>query len=125
VRASDALELPATEFACQGLELDAVGLCWGGDLTWAGGWLIRYFSGAKWNQTRKPDAQDFQINTYRVLLTRARAETIIWVPVGDQEDKTRDPESFERTANFLLQCGARPLPNFSVQTEAEPQTVLL
>src|SRR6202011_5912273 len=28
VRASDALELPATQFACQGLELDLVGLCW-------------------------------------------------------------------------------------------------
>jgi hypothetical protein len=32
VRASDALELPATQYACQGLELDYVGLCWGGDL---------------------------------------------------------------------------------------------
>ena len=32
VRASDALELPATQFACQGLELDQVGLCWGNDL---------------------------------------------------------------------------------------------
>ena len=32
VRASDALELPATQFACQGLELDHVGLCWGNDL---------------------------------------------------------------------------------------------
>ncbi len=32
VRASDALEVPATQFACQGLELDHVGLCWGNDL---------------------------------------------------------------------------------------------
>ena len=32
VRASDALEMPATQFACQGLELDQVGICWGNDL---------------------------------------------------------------------------------------------
>ena len=37
VRASDALELPATQFACQGLELDHVGLCWGNDLIRHGG----------------------------------------------------------------------------------------
>ena len=31
IRASDALETVATEYACQGLELDVVGLAWGGD----------------------------------------------------------------------------------------------
>jgi hypothetical protein len=48
VRASDALEIPATEFACQGLELDYVGLCWGGDFVWTGHWTTRNFSGTKW-----------------------------------------------------------------------------
>jgi hypothetical protein len=43
VRASDALETVATEFSCQGLELDYVGLCWDGDLLPrpGGGWLAR------------------------------------------------------------------------------------
>lgn len=111
IRASDALEIPATEFACQGLELDYVGLCWGGDLTWGGNWIVRHFTGTKWHYTRKQDTQDFQINTYRVLLTRARSETIIWIPQGDPKDPTRAPESFDQTAAYLLECGARPLPD--------------
>ncbi len=125
VRASDALEIPATEFACQGLELDYVGLCWGGDLTWAGNWLVRHFSGSKWHHTRKLDSQDFQINTYRVLLTRARSETIIWIPKGDARDKTRLPEEFDRTAAYLLECGARMLPDFVDQRVQEIETALL
>jgi len=124
VRASDALEIPATEFACQGLELDVVGLCWGGDLTWNGAWLVRSFSGSKWHIARKQDAQEFQINTYRVLLTRARSETIIWVPEGDDADKTRAPEMFDRTAAFLLECGARELPDFAAAMVAEERVLL-
>ena len=31
------------------------------------------------------------MNTYRVLLTRARYDTVIFVPRGDTEDGTRDP----------------------------------
>jgi hypothetical protein len=109
VRASDALEIPVTEFAAQGLELDYVGLCWGGDLTWSGKWNVRNFSGNDWNQTRKADAIDYRINAYRVLLTRARAETIIWVPAGSAADKTRDPLRFDATVKFLLACGAQEL----------------
>ncbi len=125
VRASDALEIPATEFACLGLELDYVGLCWGGDLTWNGGWMVRSFSGTKWHQARKQDARDYQVNTYRVLLTRARSETIIWIPPGDANDKTREPELFDRTADYLLTCGARLLPDFVPHVRPEIQRVLL
>ena len=32
IRSSYALEVTANEYACQGLELDYVGMCWGGDL---------------------------------------------------------------------------------------------
>ncbi len=39
-RSSGALETPMSEFGCQGLELDYVGLCWGNDLIWSGSdWL--------------------------------------------------------------------------------------
>jgi hypothetical protein len=109
VRASDALEVPATEFACQGLELDFVGLCWGGDLLWQGSWLARSFRGTKWQHVRRDDAHAYTVNTYRVLLTRARADTIIWIPEGDKRDKTRDPHEFNETATFLRACGARSL----------------
>jgi hypothetical protein len=111
VRASDALEVPANQFACQGLELDLVGLCWGGDLVRARGktWLARCFRGTRWNEHRSPDKIAYQINTYRVLLTRARYETIIWVPEGSANDATRDPVMMNDIADYLLCCGARKL----------------
>jgi len=112
VRASDALELPATQFACQGLELDHVGLCWGNDLIRQSGrlpWLARAFVGTGWQVMRQLAAIAYQVNTYRVLLTRARYETVIWVPRGDTADRTRDPASFNLVAQFLLDCGAHEL----------------
>ncbi len=120
VRASDALEMPATEFACQGLELDSVGLCWGGDLLWQGAWAARSFRGTKWQKT-SADTRIYTLNTYRVLLTRARADTIIWVPSGEARDKTRSPEDFDATAAFLMSCGARTL----AETPAEKAAVTL
>jgi hypothetical protein len=110
VRASDALEIPATQFACQGLELDHVGLCWGGDLIRGrAGWNVRQFKGTRWTEPKGEAAIAFQINTYRVLLTRARYDTVIWVPRGDPDDVTRDPAELDATADFLLACGAVPL----------------
>lgn len=124
VRASDALEIPATQFACQGLELDLVGLCWGGDLIWNGEWRVRKFAGTKWQNPASQDAKDFRLNTYRVLLTRARYETIIWVPSGDANDTTREPELFDRIAEFLISCGASQLEDRPVEdsvVETTPQ----
>jgi hypothetical protein len=63
---------------------------------------------------RGADAQAFRINAYRVLLTRARYETIIWVPLGDAADATRAPAWFDQTAGFLEACGAMALPAHQV-----------
>lgn len=125
VRASDALEIPATQFACQGLELDLVGLCWGGDLVWSGKWQVRKFVGTKWQNPASRDAQDFRLNTYRVLLTRARYDTIIWVPTGDPDDLTREPALFDRTADFLIECGAVPLEDLPANKLDEAEPLLL
>ena len=114
VRASDALEAAATEYACQGLELDVVGLAWGGDLVRAGGgWAARRFAGTRWQAERRE--AHYVRNTYRVLLTRARAETVIWVPKGSARgeafhDATRDGAVMDEVASFLSACGARSLP---------------
>ena len=112
VRASDALELPATQFACQGLELDQVGLCWGNDLIRRCGrtdWVVRSFAGTRWQEPRSEAAIAYQVNTYRVLLTRARYETVIWIPHGDATDMTRQPAEFDAIAAFLQECGrSRP-----------------
>jgi hypothetical protein len=105
VRASDALEVCATEYACQGLELDVVGLAWGGDFVRAGErWQARRFAGTAWQ--RDTAEEHFVRNTYRVLLTRARYETVIYVPAGDGADPTRDPATFDAIAAFLTRCGA-------------------
>jgi hypothetical protein len=112
VRASDALELPATQYACQGLELDYVGLCWGGDLIIApnrASWCARKFRGTKWQTIQRPEAIIWQINTYRVLLSRARYETILFIPPGDAADATRSPAAFDQVAGFLLRAGATVL----------------
>ncbi len=110
VRASDALEVIATEFSCQGLELDFAGLCWGGDLIRGRDtWQIRRFAGTAWQRIANPDKIANRINTYRVLLTRARYTTVIWIPRGDPADITRLPADFDAVADFLLGCGAGTL----------------
>ncbi len=105
-RASDALETVATEFSVQGLELDHVGLCWDADLLHRNGWIARHFRGAAWTALHRTDAMSNRLNAYRVLLTRARHGTIIWMPRGDARDPTRDPAGYDHTAEFLLSCGA-------------------
>ncbi|WP_235924561.1 DNA/RNA helicase domain-containing protein [Roseomonas harenae] len=129
IRASDALETYATEYDCQGLELDQVGLAWGGDmLRGAGGWRMRALSGARWNTIRDETERAFILNTYRVLLTRARYETVIWVPPGSPatdgswHDPTRDAAELDAVAAHLLACGARPL---AAVPAADPAPALL
>jgi hypothetical protein len=110
VRASDALETVATEFSCQGLELDYVGLCWDADLVRSDdgrAWVARHFVGTKWQRVRRAEAVANQMNSYRVLLTRARYDTVIFVPRGDAADTTRDPAVYEAVAGFLSACGVR------------------
>ncbi len=130
VRASDALETFATEYDCQGLELDVVGLGWGGDLLWQGhGWVPRQFSGHRWQAVHKPADRRHILNTYRVLLTRARYETIIWVPRGSDRgdpfhDPTRDAVELDAIAEFLVACGANALPG-ATQTSPAPPPMLL
>jgi hypothetical protein len=123
VRASDALEMPATQFACQGLELDHVGLCWGNDLIRRDRhiqWIVRAFAGTRWQEPRAEATIAYQINTYRVLLTRARYETVIWVPEGDPNDATRTPAEFDAIARFLVECGVTPLVDEMVPVEVAP-----
>lgn len=70
---------------------------------------MRAFSGTRWQEPRNEATIAYQVNTYRVLLTRARYETVIWVPEGDADDATRPPAEFDAIARFLLACGATAL----------------
>ena len=109
VRASSKLEVAATQFEIQGLELDWVGLCWGEDLAFDGTkWVCRRFNNKRWRPIPATDQRRcaYLINAYRVLLTRARQGMVIYVPEPDLNDSTRLHRELNKTAEFLISCGA-------------------
>ncbi|MBO6585185.1 MAG: DUF2075 domain-containing protein [Gracilimonas sp.] len=102
VRSSYYLEQVATEFHIQGLELDWTCLIWDGDLRYSkNGWDFNSFRGSKWQNILKKERQDYLVNAYRVLLTRARQGMIIVVPEGDSEDHTRKSDFYDPTFEYL------------------------
>ena len=105
-RSSNALEVPLSEFVCQGLEIDYAGICWGNDLIWREQeWFPRKMRAPRWTRVKNRDARQFRINAYRVLLTRSRAGAAIFVPPGDREDSTRAPADFDQVACVLREAG--------------------
>jgi hypothetical protein len=112
VRCSSRLEVFATQFEVQGLELDWVGVCWSEDFTWGGAtWVSNRFNNKCWSPRKMRTAADaqkhqFRINAYRVLLTRARQGMIIYVPRPSPSDRSRLHAELESTATYLAQCGA-------------------
>ena len=110
IRSSYYLEMVATEYKVQGLELDWAGICWDADLRRsADNWEFKNFSGTKWNHTNAPAEQQFLLNTYRVLLTRAREGIIVFVPEGDSKDETRLPEFYDPIFEYLVSCGLKSI----------------
>ncbi len=127
IRSADALEVVATEFCVQGLELDHAGVCWDADLIRTldrNAWQARSLRGAAWTTLGRPEAVSNRLNAYRVLLTRARFATVIWVPRGAARDATRDPARYDAVADYLQECGVIPLDEISASAEdagmAEP-----
>lgn len=109
-RSSGSLETPMSEFGCQGLEIDYAGVCWGGDLIRGeAGWLPRRMQSPHWRVIGDEAQKRFRINGYRVLLTRARAGLVIYVPEGNAEDATRAPQEFDAVADVLLASGCEQL----------------
>ena len=86
----------ATEFACQGLELDLPIVCWGDDMKWSGG---------AWRTPPQPrstaeNPHQLRVNSYRVLMSRGRDGMLLFVPPEDQ---------MSATAEALVESGAKPL----------------
>jgi hypothetical protein len=115
IRSSYQCEVFATEFEIQGLELDWVGLCWGGDMIWdpaSAEWRLRglrHGANPKWSEIKSPAKRMYRRNAYRVLLTRARQGMILFVPEGNAHDPTLSTLEFDATAAYLNQCGASVL----------------
>lgn len=111
VRSSLFLEDAASEFDIQGLELDWTCLVWDGDLRRGiNFWEYYEFNGGnKWNRINKEERKAYQLNAYRVLLTRARQGMIICVPEGNSEDHTRLPEFYDNTYKYLKSIGFKEI----------------
>lgn len=106
VRSSDALEDVATEFDVQGLELDWACVCWDANLRRsADAWETLSFSGSAWQRVNDERRRAYLLNSYRVLLTRARQGMVIFVPQGNDEDGTRPKASYDGVRAFLERCG--------------------
>jgi len=107
VRSSLFLEDAASEFDIQGLELDWTCLVWDGDLRYNGTtWdYFEFNGGSKWNRINKEERKAYQLNAYRVLLTRARQGMVICVPEGNPKDHTRLPEFYDDTYLYLKSLG--------------------
>lgn len=106
IRSSLFLEDAASEFDVQGLELDWTCLVWDGDLRRKGReWQNFTLKGNQWQNIRSADKKAYQINAYRVLLTRARQGMVICVPEGNPDDATRLPEFYDGTYNYFKQIG--------------------
>lgn len=89
LRSSNSLETAASEFKCQGLELDAACVAWSWDMVWAdSAWRPRkldYRTGT-WRVSRRGgDDGRYAKNSYRVLLTRARKGLVVYVPKPEQQ----------------------------------------
>lgn len=106
VRSSFYLEDVATEFHVQGLELDWTCVTWDGDLRYSDeGWKTFSFVGSKWQHIHKKDRKRYLINTYRVLLTRARQGMVIVVPEGSSDDHTRKSDFYDPNFEYLKSLG--------------------
>lgn len=114
LRSSNMLEVVASEFKVQGLEIDWAIVCWDADLRRNSDntkWEHYSFRGTRWNKRNKEEQKRYLVNSYRVLLTRARQGMIIFVPVGvdPEEDPTRNRDYYDGIYNYLISCGIKEL----------------
>jgi len=106
VRSSGFLEEVATEFDIQGLELDWTCVAWDANLRKADeGWEFKNFRGTEWQNINDETRKRYLLNAYRVLLTRARQGMVIFIPEGDQLDRTRHPDFYDPVFDYFVRCG--------------------
>jgi DUF2075 family protein len=95
-----------TEFGAQGLELDAALVAWGSDFVRATGtdglttWSIAEARKYKKDAVPVRNPEQLRLNSYRVLLTRGREATVLFVPPAPLWDATWE---------YLVASGMRQL----------------
>ena len=100
------LEITATEFAVQGLEIDYGIVAWDGDVRYCdGAFIYKRFTRNMWCNVNKEDRRRYMKNAYRVLLTRSRQGMVIYVPEGNDNDVTTAPELYDGTFGYLKSIG--------------------
>jgi len=114
LRSSNMMEVVASEFKVQGLEIDWAVVCWDADLRRSNKrneWDYYNFRGTEWLHRRNEDQKRYLLNAYRVLLTRARQGMVIFVSEGTNkdEDKTRNSQFYDDIYEYLLSCGIEKL----------------
>lgn len=108
---SNSLVFTASEFNIQGLEIDWSLLGWDMDM---------YYSNGDWHQQRMLTPKRFEksteiqkkhiLNSYRVLLTRARKGIVIYLPkTNDYEDVYNVKKFFDSTYEYLKSCGIKEI----------------
>ena len=108
---SNSLVYAASEFNIQGLEIDWSLLGWDMDMYYANGeWHAQKMLTPK----RFIESSDIQkkhiLNSYRVLLTRARKGMIIYIPkAGEYPDPYNVAQYFDSTYEYLKSCGIKDL----------------
>ena len=111
VRSSDYLEDVATEFDVQGLELDWACVCVDANLRVTQSATLNpvAFRGTRWQSVSAPDRRRYILNAHRVLLTRARQGVILFVPEGEVNDSTRNPDWYDALFSYFVRCGVKTL----------------
>ena len=112
VNSSYYMEEVATEFQVQGLELDWALVAWDADMRYdnaTSSWKQYSFRGSKWMNINDPKIRNYQINAYRVILTRARRGMVIYVPKGSADDHTRSPKFYDGTYQYFKQIGIQEI----------------
>jgi hypothetical protein len=90
-----------TEFGAQGLELDAALIAWGSDFRMVDGkWSSENAAKYRRSVAEVRDPHQLRLNSYRVLLTRGREASVIFVP---------PVPAMDQTAAYLRDSGIRTL----------------
>ena len=106
VDASFYLEVVASEFKVQGLEVDWGLLAWDIDFRYESRMFAYYkFRRDKWQHVNKEIQKRYMKNAYRVLLTRARQGLVMYVPIGNDMDNTTKRKYYDELYQYFKEVG--------------------